>query len=546
MSRLRLVRGRGGQPEPLFMEEPPLLTDPRVERLRTLILDSFRVRENQDPVYVDVANHLARVGAPQHLIVFGRRGSGKSSLLVHHHRQALKLQKPLSVYITADVVKTLPYPDLLIRLLLEVGNAIVTKRRSLGAILRRRSMHSLRSELSGLRQLLDQAAQQDVTDAQTRANTSRETANLHAGGQGLGGSLGAEEASATISQRTARFRQQKLEHIDRHLIDFRDAFVEAIATTGHNQATVLVDDFYLIEPALQPDVIDYLHRLLRGTSLYLKIGTVRHRTVLGRQNGRLIGVELYQDVEELDLDQTFENVTRTQDYLRRMLDTLAVKVDLTDVSAWIFNPDGLLSLTLASGGVPRDFLTIFVEAIEIAVNSGQTRWLTPSVIYKAGDRVSYRTKLSNLRDDVGDEARRLEAVYQDLLTYCLVEKRKTAFLIAQDEVTRFANEHELIKQLMDFKLIHVIEADTSAASGRPGRYEAYTLDFSLFMEPRLRGIEVIEFWRLDAQRRRRGLREAPVYPLSRAVAAEISAPTESTEQLVQSIERQIGVEPAAE
>jgi hypothetical protein len=70
---------------------------------------------------------------------------------------------------------------------------------------------------------------------------------------------------------------------------------------------------------------------------------------------------------------------------------------------------------------------------------------------------------------------------------------------------------------MDFKLVHVVEPDTSAASGRPGRYEAYTLDFSLFMEPRKRNIEHVEFWKIDDQRRRVGIREAPVYPLQRAI-----------------------------
>lgn len=69
---------------------------------------------------------------------------------------------------------------------------------------------------------------------------------------------------------------------------------------------------------------------------------------------------------------------------------------------------------------------------------------------------------------------------------------------------------------MDFKLIHLVEPSTSAASGRPGRYEAYTLDFALFMEPRKRNIEIVSFWETDDQRRRVKLREAPIYDLARA------------------------------
>jgi hypothetical protein len=120
----------------------------------------------------------------------------------------------------------------------------------------------------------------------------------------------------------------------------------------------------------------------------------------------------------------------------------------------------------------------------------------------------------------------IETLFGDLTEFCLREKRKTAFLIAQSEAASHPGEHELIQQLLDFKLIHVIEPDTSAASGRTGRCEAYALDFALFMEPRLRGLEHVEFWKVDEQSRRRGVREAPVYPLDRrATCSPIRLPS---------------------
>jgi hypothetical protein len=36
------------------------------------------------------------------------------------------------------------------------------------------------------------------------------------------------------------------------------------------------------------------------------------------------------------------------------------------------------------------------------------------------------------------------------------------------------------------------------------------------MEPRRRDIDIVEFWKIDENRRREGLREAPVYSLERA------------------------------
>src|SRR5688500_11205953 len=93
------------------------LQDGNLDRLLALIKDSFRVREDHDPIYVDLGGHLQRVASDQHQVVYGRRGSGKSCLLVHYHRAA-RPKSTLSIYVSADEIKRLGYPDLLIRLLI--------------------------------------------------------------------------------------------------------------------------------------------------------------------------------------------------------------------------------------------------------------------------------------------------------------------------------------------------------------------------------------------------------------------------------------------
>src|SRR3954453_9774971 len=96
------------------------LTDRRLDNLVTLIKDSFRVRPNQDPVYVDVGGNLPRITAKQHQVIFGRRGSGKTSLLVHFHRAIAPRKKIKTIYIETDEIKRLTYPDILIRVLLTI------------------------------------------------------------------------------------------------------------------------------------------------------------------------------------------------------------------------------------------------------------------------------------------------------------------------------------------------------------------------------------------------------------------------------------------
>lgn len=105
------------------------LDDPRYTELATLIRRSFRVRENHTPVYVDVSDNLARVSLDQHQILFGRRGSGKSCLLVYFRRVVAKGKNVLAISINGDTVKTLDYPDVLIRLLLAMFEGLPVRRR---------------------------------------------------------------------------------------------------------------------------------------------------------------------------------------------------------------------------------------------------------------------------------------------------------------------------------------------------------------------------------------------------------------------------------
>lgn len=479
-----------------------------IDSLRQLIRDSFRVRENQNPVYVDISGNLRRISAAQHQVIFGRRGSGKSCLLVHYLKDKQAERLP-PIYIMADEFKRLTFPDVLIRLLIKLLEGVPTKGLWWRRLLRKPTPTETR--LRELRALLDLAEEAEVTEG--RRDAQKLGARAESGGQK--GRLAAHTESSEERSRSSNFRERKIDALERHLRDYKDALQESLRGWGDQRIAVLVDDFYLFPRDKQPDIIDYLHRLVRDTNLYLKVATIRHRTNLIRNNPQTVGVEIGQDVEEISLDRTLENLEATQEFLAQMLRSLAKRAYVQDIDK-CFNPDAMQALTLVSGGVPRDFLNIFVQAIEAAKSHQRTKWLTPTAIYRGAGRLSYTQKLKNLKDDAGGDVDGLERVFVDLLRFCLRESRKTVFLISQDEAQSHPREHDLIHQLMDFKLIHVVEPDTSAASGRSGRYEAYTLDFALFTEPRRRGIEIVEFWKFDQSHRRIGIREAPMYPLERA------------------------------
>lgn len=505
------------------------LNDESTKRLLSLIRDSFRVRKNHDPVYVDIGDHLARISAAQHQILFGRRGSGKSCLMVHYLNKA-RHADVLPIYILADEYKKLTYPDILVRLLIHIEEELLKSR----SVLRRAFTRStaLKRSLASIRALLAAPHRADVVEDRKHSTSKSMGAQVI--------DMGATKASvehrvASATERTSTFKEEKLEALERGLHDHKQAIDEFISKSQFSRSCILLDDFYLLPRPWQPDIIDYLHRLLRDTHLYLKVSTIRHRSTLSRNHPQTIGVELSQDVEEINLDRTLDDVVATQGYLASMFNQMGQKVGISEVATSHFGRDALQALVLASGGVPRDFLNIFVNAVEAAVNAGHAKRLTPKWVWNGAGRLTYQTKLGHLREDADEATPGIERVFVDLVRFCLKEKSKTTFLVSQEDAQHFPEQHDVVQQLMDLKLIHVVEPDTSAASGRQGRYEAYALDFSLFMEPRRRNIDITRFWERGEDSHKRGIRESPVYPLTRLKEAFAGSDTTRPEDVVSQI-----------
>ena len=515
------------------------LDDKRLKKLERLIRESFRVRENRTPTYVDVSGNLNRVALRQHQIIFGRRGSGKSCLLVYYRHEIAPKDHVHSAYLLADTIKTLDYPDVLLRLLLAVFQGLPprTFRQRLKSRFKKEDdpVHEVIAELKGLL-ALPSAAKLKVTTGSDSRTTERAGASIKA--HNVGADLAAEQTEGQTKEEVRESDEAKVRTIENRLADYKAIIQDRITESKFEFAVFIIDDFYLIDSEVQPNVIDYVHRLLRDTDLYFKVGTVRHRTRLLQTAPLHVGIQIQQDVDGFNLDQTLEDLDQTGTYLGTMLRELGRQVGIDDVPS-IMSEEANKDLVLLSGGVPRDYLNIFVGGLERAAATPKRKNVTPTDLRKAAAALSNETKLKDLRTDAGSEVPALEALFVDIVKFCLSEKRKTAFLVSWDQKATHTDAHELIQQLMDFKLIHLVDPSTSAASGRPGRYEAYTLDFALFMEPRKRNIEIVSFWETDDQRRRVKLREAPIYDLKRAtevIAQDIDTRAEEAIEIAQQAE----------
>jgi hypothetical protein len=202
-------------PDAAASSEKPL-DDPRLASLEALIRRSFRVRENETPIYIDVAGNLSRIALDQHQIVFGRRGSGKSCLLIYFRRKVAADRNVHTVYMLGGTIKTLEYPDVLVRLLIAIFEGLPSqgtwdrmKRR-----IRRRPREADRI-VSELRQLLALPATSKLTV------TSAESQSKRRGGRG-GLKKGPAEVGADFQSEQGQTREEvresddeKIRHVDK-------------------------------------------------------------------------------------------------------------------------------------------------------------------------------------------------------------------------------------------------------------------------------------------------------------------------------------------
>jgi hypothetical protein len=265
----------------------------------------------------------------------------------------------------------------------------------------------------------------------------------------------------------------------------------------------LLDDLYHLRRADQPQVLDYFHRIVKGRSVWLKVGTIGHRTDWYHHGNPPIGLKLGDDCDDIDLDITLEKYSIAQRFLLQILDQIILEADIEGHEVMLAD-GGIERLVLASGGVARDFLTIFRKAIDVARERGKTyrgeRVNAEDVNLAAGEHD--RSKRDELRRDTLEDRERLENALNAIRDFC-VNNKVNCFLVEQD--ANNSDKTDLLGELVDLRFVHVVESRTTVRD-RPGElYTAYMLDVSQYTgERRRRELEMISFWKrreLDKIRR---------------------------------------------
>lgn len=540
------------------MDQAPIFAD-SINTLLNLIEEGARANPRKTSHFVEPADGtLRRATNKRHHIIFGRRGSGKSSLL---HKSAEDLKKRLSpvAYVDLEPFKGHHYPDVLLSVLLAALYKFQRQldedlRPGLGSALRHIPFTGANIRCKKILDLLGYIGKQaGELESQLYsvdgASLNVQNSLTNSRSEDVGGSVkvplgGAESVEASIASSVGRVEAKQIseEHVrskqdwlHRKIIDFQRIFREMHVLTGLD-AFLFLDDLYHIHRKDQASLIDYFHRIAKGQPLWLKIGTIKNRSTWYIHNPQPTGLKLGDDADEIDLDLTLEKFAVSRSFLERILETyiLESKCPVLDE---MMTEGGFDRLVLACGGVARDFLGLFRRAVEetrerVSRSPSHSRGVkigAEDVNISAG---SYgEIKKEEFKLDTLEDRQELERAFAKIRLFCIDKTECNIFLIDQDLQDLNSN---FVQELVDLRLIHHVRSRVTIPD-RPGKiYRALLLDVSQYTGERARReLEILEFWK---EQKKDSLRKASL----------IYNPNITEEQLQLEIDKKQQAKPVAD
>lgn len=302
-------------------------------------------------------------------------------------------------------------------------------------------------------------------------------------------------------------QQEKIEEL---ILVFADIFNE-FTRLSKNKAVLYLDDFYLVSWEAQPEVIQYFHDIYKnssGNSFCFKICSLPNRTKLNK-DGK-VDFSIKDDFSPIRLDKELYDFSNLIEFLLRITANLNPKLGFTptEIRSLFSNEEVLHFTTVATGGVPRDFLVILSEIIKIA-RSESSPVIRKEHLYSA---------ISDLRQDK-DQNIEIEC---DILP----EKLRRALEIIQNEVidglktnvilypSKIVKEHEqVLKNLVNLRYLHIINDNTSSERVKKEAFTSYLVDMTFYATgKRLKqNFDFRQFWVQDSGHRHTQLRSAPIW-----------------------------------
>jgi len=250
-------------------------------------------------------------------------------------------------------------------------------------------------------------------------------------------------------------------------------YLSGFATSGRD-LFIFLDDFHVIDPAIQPKVLNVIYAIARGNQIYLKLSAIETLTRTFEPAER-IGIEVPHDAQLIRLDLNLTMPDKAANHIQSILDAHAIYCGLPSIRRLCTSSDVIYRLTWVAAGVPRDALSLFSQAMTKAALSGRNRVSVSNINVAASETIS--TKLKDLDSDASKKAKELKSLLEDIREFTIKQSRKNAFLV---EIKGDSDIYQKVMLLVDLRLLHVIsEGITVGEAGR--KFLGLILDYGFYV-----------------------------------------------------------------
>lgn len=191
---------------------------------------------------------------------------------------------------------------------------------------------------------------------------------------------------------------------------------------------VFLDDFHLLDIDIQPRLLAFIYSITRGNNVFLKLSAIETLTKTWDAQNHT-GLQVPHDAQTIKLDYNLTMPDKAADHIEGILDAHALYCGLPSVRFLCTSVDVLSRLVWVSAGVPRDALNLFAQAMTRGGIANRGRVSVMDINLAASEMVGQ--KLRDIEVDVPREAEEhsVSTVLEDIKDFCIKQKRKNAFLV---------------------------------------------------------------------------------------------------------------------
>lgn len=236
-----------------------------------------------------------------------------------------------------------------------------------------------------------------------------------------------ESLVARLKEKLSRLEDKGLDITQADIDTFLPVFSRGLLgfVNKYGKLFVFIDDLHLVDESLQPYLLSTIYSFSRGNNIYIKIATIENLSNLYNER-KQEGLQTPGDAQVIRLDHSLVEPMIALKHIKQILNSYVTYVGIPSLSI-LCGKNVIERLVWVSAGVPRDAIYIFNNSLAKAQSQARNVVAVTDVNMSAAESLTEKER--NISDDSPDGGGDIKRVIDDIKRFCLKEVKQNAFLV---------------------------------------------------------------------------------------------------------------------